>query len=88
MRAAVIYEHGGRDVLRVVDDLPEVEPAPGQVRVQMKAVALNRLDLWVREGWKGLNLEMPHVCCADGAGVVDDGRAWRDQRRARGSRRH
>ena len=71
MKAAVIYEHGGREVLQVVDDLPVLDPAPGQVRVHMKTAALNHLDLWVREGWKGLNLEMPHVCCADGAGVVD-----------------
>ena len=72
MRAAVFYEHGSADVLQVVDDLPEPPPpALGQVRVNIKAVALNRLDLWVREGWKGLALEMPHVCCADGAGVVD-----------------
>ncbi|MFN8449996.1 MAG: zinc-binding dehydrogenase [Anaerolineae bacterium] len=70
MKAAVIYEHGGRDVLQIAD-LPMRDPAPGEVRVNMKAVALNRLDLWVREGWKGLNLEMPHLCCADGAGVVD-----------------
>lgn len=71
MRAAVFYEHGTRDVLQVVDDLPVPETAPGLVRVRMQAVALNRLDLWVRQGWKGLNLEMPHVGCADGAGVVD-----------------
>jgi NADPH:quinone reductase-like Zn-dependent oxidoreductase len=71
MRAAVFYQHGSRDVLQVVDDLPVPVPAPGMVRVRVKAVALNRLDIWVREGWKGLNLEMPHVCCADGAGVVD-----------------
>jgi NADPH:quinone reductase-like Zn-dependent oxidoreductase len=47
------------------------EPGLGEVRVQMKAVALNRLDLWVRAGWPGLKLVMPHVACADGAGVVD-----------------
>ncbi len=71
MKAAVIYEHGGRDVLQVVDDLPlPAGSTAGEVRVNMKAVALNRLDLWVREGWKGLNLAMPHVGCADGAGVV------------------
>lgn len=70
MKAAVIYEHGGLDVLQIAD-LPLRDPVPGEVRVNMKAVALNRLDLWVREGWKGLNLEMPHFCCADGAGVVD-----------------
>jgi NADPH:quinone reductase-like Zn-dependent oxidoreductase len=70
MRAAVIYEHGSRDVLQIAD-LPIPEPGRGQVRLRMKAAALNRLDLWVREGWKGLNLYMPHITCADGAGVVD-----------------
>ncbi len=70
MRAAVFYQHGGRDVLQIAD-LPVPEPGRGQVRLRMKAAALNRLDLWVREGWKGLNLPMPHVTCADGAGIVD-----------------
>jgi len=71
MRAAVIKEHGDLDVVSVVDDLPVPEPGRGEVRVQIKAAALNRLDLWVREGWPGLNLQMPHVMCADGAGIVD-----------------
>lgn len=71
MRAAVLYEHGPREVLQVVDDLPVPEPGPGQARVRVRAAALNRLDLWVREGWKGLELPRPHVTCADGAGVVD-----------------
>jgi len=71
MRAAVIKEHGDLDVVTVVDDLPVPEPGRGEVRVQVKAAALNRLDLWVREGWPGLNLQMPHVICADGAGIVD-----------------
>jgi NADPH:quinone reductase-like Zn-dependent oxidoreductase len=47
------------------------EPGAGQVRINMKAAALNRLDLWVREGWQGLKLNMPHITTADGAGVVD-----------------
>jgi NADPH:quinone reductase-like Zn-dependent oxidoreductase len=71
MRAAVIVGHGGREVVQVVDLPMPPDPAPGVVRVNIKAAALNRLDVWVREGWKGLNLPMPHVCCADGAGVVD-----------------
>ena len=72
MLAAVFYEHGGLDMLKIVHDLPDPgAPAPGMVRLNTKAVALNRLDLWVREGWKGLHLDMPHVVCADGAGVVD-----------------
>ena len=71
MRAAVITEHGGLEVVNTIDDLPIPEPKSTEVRLKMKAAALNRLDLWVRAGWRGLNLTMPHVMCADGAGIVD-----------------
>jgi len=71
MRAAVITGHGGPEVVGVVDNLPLPQPKRGEVRLKMKAAALNRLDLWVRLGWPGLNLPMPHIMCADGAGVVD-----------------
>lgn len=71
MKAAVITGHGDMDVVQVVHDLPIPEPGPGEVRIAIKAAALNRLDLWVRLGWPGLNLKMPHITCADGAGIVD-----------------
>lgn len=71
MRAAVFYEHGGLEVIQCVDDLPVPEPGAGEVRVRMQAAALNRLDLWVRAGWKGLNIALPHVIGSDGAGMVD-----------------
>jgi NADPH:quinone reductase-like Zn-dependent oxidoreductase len=29
------------------------------------------LDIWVRNGWPALKLNMPHINCADGAGVVE-----------------
>ena len=48
-----------------------LEPGYGEARVKIKAAALNRLDLWVRAGWRGLELDFPHVVCADGAGVMD-----------------
>lgn len=71
MKAAVFYEHGARDVIRYADDLPVPEPGPGEARIRIHAAALNRLDLWVREGWKGLHLDLPHVTGSDGAGMVD-----------------
>jgi NADPH:quinone reductase-like Zn-dependent oxidoreductase len=71
MRAAVLTGHGGLDKIEAVDDLPIPEPGVGEVRVSIKAAALNRLDLWVREGWPGLKLSFPHIICADGAGKVD-----------------
>ncbi len=71
MRAAVLTGHGGPEVVEVVDNLPVPAPGRDEVRIGIKAAALNRLDLWVRNGWPGLKLDMPHVICADGAGVVD-----------------
>ena len=69
MKALCFYEHGDLDVLRY-DDVPDPEPGPGQVLVRVRACALNHLDVWVRRGWPGLRLEMPHWTGADVAGEV------------------
>ncbi len=69
MKALCFYEHGELDVLRYTD-LPDPRPGPGEVLVQVKACALNHLDIWVRRGWPGLKLPMPHVGGSDVAGVI------------------
>lgn len=71
MHAAVLKEHGGLDVIEIREDLPIPEPGFGEARIRVKAAALNRLDLFVRQGWRGLRLKFPHVIGSDGAGVVD-----------------
>lgn len=80
MRAVVFKQHGGPEVLEMMD-LPMPQPRANEVRVKVKAVALNHLDLWVRKGWPGLKLPLPHVLGSDVAGVVDavgaDVTAWR-----------
>ena len=38
--------------------------------MQIRAAALNRLDIWVRNGWPSIRLEYPHIPGADGAGVI------------------
>jgi NADPH:quinone reductase-like Zn-dependent oxidoreductase len=40
------------------------------VQVNIQAAALNRLDIFVRNGWPGIKLEYPHIPGADGAGVI------------------
>lgn len=70
MRALGFHEHGDVKALGLVD-LPTPEPGPGEVRVRVKYAALNRLDLFVLKGWKGLELEKPHVGGSDVAGEVD-----------------
>ena len=69
MKAILFHQHGSTDVLEY-SDYPTPQPGPGQVLVRLKAAALNRLDLWVRDGWPGLKLQYPHIPGADGAGEV------------------
>jgi len=69
MKALVFHEHGELDKLQITD-VPRPEPGPGEVLMEVKASALNHLDIWVRRGWPGLKLTMPHILGADGAGVV------------------
>lgn len=52
------------------EDVPNAVPREGEVLVQVKACALNHLDIWVRRGWPGLKLDMPHWGGSDIAGVV------------------
>ncbi|MGZ9220802.1 MAG: zinc-binding dehydrogenase [Anaerolineales bacterium] len=69
MKAVLFHQHGGPEVLEYTDFLPP-EPEPGEALIRLHAAALNRVDVMVRNGWSGLNLEMPHINGADGAGEV------------------
>jgi len=69
MKALYFEKHGELDVIQY-GDVPEPEPGPGQIKVRVRATALNYLDIWVRRGWPGLKLEMPHWCGADVAGEI------------------
>ncbi len=70
IRGARIHRHGDLEEL-VVDELPAPDPGPGEVRVRLRAAALNHLDLWVIGGLPGIDIPLPHVIGADGAGVID-----------------
>lgn len=69
MKAVRFHELGGPEVLRL-EEVPVPEPGPGQVRIAVRAAALNHLDLWVRRGLP-IRIEMPHVGGSDVAGLVD-----------------
>ena len=70
MKAVYFTQHGGPGVLRF-GEMPTPQPATGQVLVRLEAAALNHADLFVRAGWAGLKLALPHVLGADGAGRVE-----------------
>ena len=50
--------------------MPEPSTAAGHALVRVQVAALNHLDLFVREGWPGLKLTLPHIPGADGAGEI------------------
>ena len=69
MQAVQYTDRGGREVV-TYDETPDPVAGPGDVLVDVRAGALNHLDVWTREGLPGLDLEMPHVPGSDAAGVV------------------
>ncbi|MBM4018261.1 MAG: zinc-binding dehydrogenase [Planctomycetes bacterium] len=69
MMAVTISGHGGPEVVRI-QDAPEPRPAAGEVLLDVRAAALNHLDIWVRKGRPGMGLRFPHVVGSDAAGVV------------------
>jgi len=79
MKATIFHEHGLPDVLKY-EDIPDPDVGPNQVLVDVKAVALNHLDLFVRSGIPGLKLEMPHILGSDISGLIKEtGSAIRDE---------
>lgn len=69
MRAWLLDHATGPEAYRL-GEVPTPEPGPGEVRVVLRASALNHLDLWVARGMPAPP-SFPHVSGADGAGVVD-----------------
>ncbi|PSP80227.1 alcohol dehydrogenase [Halobacteriales archaeon QS_1_68_20] len=69
MKAVTFIDHGGTEVVRY-GDVPDPGPDDDEVLVDVKAGALNHLDVWTRKGLPGVDLEMPHVPGSDAAGIV------------------
>ncbi|HMF93485.1 MAG TPA: zinc-binding dehydrogenase [Vicinamibacterales bacterium] len=69
MKAVRFHAHGGPEVLRL-EDAPDPELAPGEVLVRVRACALNRLDVWERQGLPRVQIPLPHISGSDVAGEV------------------
>jgi NADPH:quinone reductase-like Zn-dependent oxidoreductase len=69
MKAIRIHKQGDPSVLSI-DEIPVPRPAENEVLINIKAAALNHLDLWVRRGSPGLTL--PLIMGSDAAGIITD----------------
>lgn len=68
MRAIVITQYGGPDVL-AIEERPVPRPAPGQVLIQVKAFGLNHAEIYFRQGAWGEVAEISGIECV---GLVQD----------------
>jgi NADPH:quinone reductase-like Zn-dependent oxidoreductase len=68
VRALVITEYGGPEVLKV-EDRPDPQPGPGEVRVAVKAAGINFADLLARQG---LYSDAPKAPCVVGYEFAGD----------------
>jgi NADPH:quinone reductase-like Zn-dependent oxidoreductase len=71
MQASIFRSHGGPDVLEyaeVVD--PQIRA--DEVLVEVKACALNHLDIFARRGLPGIEIPLPHILGNDIAGIVKE----------------
>jgi NADPH:quinone reductase-like Zn-dependent oxidoreductase len=69
MKAALFRQHGKPDVLEYAD-VPTPKPRANEVLIQVKACAVNHLDIFVRNGLPGIEIPLPHILGNDIAGVV------------------
>ena len=72
LRALTLAGHGGFEKVVYRTDVPEpVLTAPTDVRVRVRAAALNRLDLFVLQGIPGVHLTPDWIPGADASGVIE-----------------
>lgn len=70
MRAIVVRQTGGPEVLRV-ENIPEPKaPGPGQVLLRQTAIGVNFMDIYYRKGFYK-SARVPFVPGMEGAGVIE-----------------
>jgi NADPH:quinone reductase len=71
MRAIIVHEGGGPEVLRY-EEAPDPAPADGQVLVRIEAAGINHFDLNQRQAPEASGATPPYTPGLDGAGTRED----------------
>src|SRR5499427_5315375 len=69
MKAIIFQHHGGPEVLEAVE-VADPQIKPNEILLEVRACALNHLDVWVRKGLPGIKIPLPHILGCDVAGLV------------------
>src|SRR5215831_2311532 len=70
MRAIVVREFGGPEVLRL-DQVPDPSPGADEVLVRVRAAGVNPVDVYIRSGTYARKPPLPYVPGSDGAGEIE-----------------
>jgi NADPH:quinone reductase len=69
MRAIRVHEFGEPEVMRI-EEVPDPQPGPGEVMVEVRAAGVNPVDTYIRSGAYRPDLPLPYTPGIDGAGVI------------------
>jgi NADPH:quinone reductase-like Zn-dependent oxidoreductase len=69
MKAILVREHGGYDKLEL-SDIPEPTPSSNEAVVEVRAVGLNHLDIWLRRGVPGHKFPLPMIPGSEVSGTI------------------
>jgi len=70
LKAIRVHEFGGPEVLRL-ESVPDPVPGPGGAVVRIRAAALNHLDLDVRAGRSGFDVQFPYTPGFEAVGEIE-----------------
>ncbi len=70
MKAIRVHEFGGPEVLKL-EEVPDPQPAAGQVVVRIHAAGVNPVDAYIRTGTYALKPNLPYTPGTDAGGVIE-----------------
>ena len=71
MKAVRFHEFGGPEKLQL-EEIPNPKLGPSEVLVQVRACALNHLDIWARGGTRSERIPLPHISGSDISGEISE----------------
>jgi NADPH2:quinone reductase len=69
MKAIRVHQFGGPEQLKL-EEVPDPQPGPGQVVVQVHAIGVNPFETYQRTGTYAIKPQLPYTPGADAAGTV------------------
>jgi NADPH2:quinone reductase len=70
MKAIRVHQFGTPEVMRP-EEVPDLQPGPGQVVIRVKAAGVNPVDTYIRSGAYARKPTLPYTPGTDAAGVVE-----------------